>query len=1039
MLRIIKTIITVLFIGTLAHGQDAAVKQGDNGRLEYQKDDLGNRVPDFSYCGYRGASKLLPRARPRIVVYPSGNDDTQRIQAAIDYVSRLKLDSERTRGAVLLSQGEFKVAGQLCLRTSGVVLRGSGAGDGGTTLRATGHGRRALIRAQPQESVDKTGNAKDSFRILDAYVPVGCSSVRLDSTERLSVGVRLEVTHPSSQKWIDALGINRLGWREGTRDIRWERTIKAIEGNQITLDVPFTLAIDRSLCQATVRTSVSTGRIEEVGIEDLALVSDFDLQRPKDEEHAWYGVHMQRVRDAWVSRVQFRHFAGGAVMLGDQTSRITVSDCAAFVPISEIGGYRRYTYFTLGQQCLFLRCWAENGLHDFSVGHVAAGPNAFVNCYAKNAVGDSGPRESIATGVLYDNVRIEGNDLNLMNRWNAPPKTGWSAVNCLLWQCQAATVRCDDPPGGANWAIGIWANPVGDGHFSNLSEFVKPISLYQQQVKERVGNKAATRIGPFLLNPVGATNPSVEQAAKFTAQSVNPATQLIDIIRSKWQITPTSINSVPRLEDVELSSNDSTTTNTNYRLEMKNGWLTANAELIAGDYYTPLWWRGELQQESASHMGPAITRFAPGRHGTGLTDSLEAVAAHMAKENLVGYDHHYGLWYDRRRDDHLMVRRTDGEVVPPFYEQPFARSGQGQAWDGLSRYDLTQFNNWYWARLRAFAKLGEQHGFVLFHNNYFQHNILEAGAHWADSPWRPANNVNETGLPEPPPYIGDKRIFLADQFYDLSNESLRELHRNYIRQCLNNFAAHHNVIQLTSGEYTGPLPFVRFWVDTIIEWEQETGNDAIVALSCTKDVQDAMLADSTRSPYIDVIDIRYWTYTEHGELYAPAGGKHLSPRQHLRRQKPASTSFGSIVRSVREYRSRFPRKAITYNANMHCRAKRDGWAILMGGGSLPNVPRLSTELTTAIVNMKLDERIELNDGQWCLSSDHGYLIYSDREQPARIQLPRDKPWEWCVVDAKSGRTGSFKRSVNGMIPVENGKNIFWARRIDTEENISIRQ
>ena len=47
--------------------------------------------------------------------------------------------------------------------------------------------------------------------------------------------------------------------------------------------------------------------------------------------------------------------------------------------------------------------------------------------------------------------------------------------------------------------------------------------------------------------------------------------------------------------------------------------------------------------------------------------------------------------------------------------------------------------------------LGDECGLVLFHENYFQHNILEAGAHWADCPWRPANNVNDTGLPEPPP------------------------------------------------------------------------------------------------------------------------------------------------------------------------------------------------------------------------------------------------------------------------------------------------
>ena len=118
-------------------------------------------------------------------------------------------------------------------------------------------------------------------------------------------------------------------------------------------------------------------------------------------------------------------------------------------------------------------------------------------------------------------------------------------------------------------------------------------------------------------------------------------------------------------------------------------------------------------------MGHAITRFAPGRAGAGLTDELGEVLAHMRTNHLASYDHHYGLWYDRRRDDHLMVRRADGEVAPPFYEQPFARSGKGTAWDGLSKYDLTKFNVWYWQRLADFAKLCDEQGRVLFHHGYF--------------------------------------------------------------------------------------------------------------------------------------------------------------------------------------------------------------------------------------------------------------------------------------------------------------------------------
>ena len=87
------------------------------------------------------------------------------------------------------------------------------------------------------------------------------------------------------------------------------------------------------------------------------------------------------------------------------------------------------------------------------------------------------------------------------------------------------------------------------------------------------------------------------------------------------------------------------------------------------------------------------------------------------------------------------------EMYGAFYEQPFGRSGQGIAWEGLSKYDLNRPNAWYWARLKEFAEKGGREGLLLFHENYFQHNILEAGAHWVDCPWRSSNNINETDFP----------------------------------------------------------------------------------------------------------------------------------------------------------------------------------------------------------------------------------------------------------------------------------------------------
>jgi hypothetical protein len=281
----------------------------------------------------------------------------------------------------------------------------------------------------------------------------------------------------------------------------------------------------------------------------------------------------------------------------------------------------------------------------------------------------------------------------------------------------------------------------------------------------------------------------------------------------------------------------------------------------------------------------------------------------MKREGAAVFRHHYGLWYDRRRIDHQMIRRPDADVWPPFFEQPFARSGRETAWDGLSRYDLTKYNPWYFGRLSAFAANARQRGLVLINEMYFQHNILESGAHWVDSPWRPANNLNDTGLPEPPPFDGDT-IRMAPEFYDLSHPVRRALHRAYIRHHLDVLGSEHNVIYTLTAENSGPLHFMQFWLDVIADWEGETGRHPLIALSAPKDVQDAILADPERASIIDVIDLTYWFRTDDGHEFAPPGGDQFAPRQHLRQWKGGRPSAASISQMAREYREKHPGKAV---------------------------------------------------------------------------------------------------------------------------------
>jgi len=166
----------------------------------------------------------------------------------------------------------------------------------------------------------------------------------------------------------------------------------------------------------------------------------------------------------------------------------------------------------------------------------------------------------------------------------------------------------------------------------------------------------------------------------------------------------------------------------------------------------------------------------------------------------------------------------------------------------------------------------------------------------------------------------------------------RELHRSYIRNGLETFSENKGVIHLTSAEYTGPLHFVRFWLEVIGEWEKETGKTALTGLSATKDVQDSVLADKNLCSLVDIIDIRYWNYRADGTLYAPKGGQHLAPRQHARLVNPGSRSFESVYRAVSEYRRKFPEKAVICSESNDIRFP---WAVLMAGGSLPTLPEIS--------------------------------------------------------------------------------------------------
>ena len=103
-----------------------------SGKLVYEEDSLGNRLPDFSFVGYHSGEKSIPKVPVLITLEAKQGDNTEHIQNALDELGEITPDKNGIRGALLLKKGIYKVSGELTISHSGIVLRGEGNDVDGT-------------------------------------------------------------------------------------------------------------------------------------------------------------------------------------------------------------------------------------------------------------------------------------------------------------------------------------------------------------------------------------------------------------------------------------------------------------------------------------------------------------------------------------------------------------------------------------------------------------------------------------------------------------------------------------------------------------------------------------------------------------------------------------------------------------------------------------------------------------------------------------------------------------------------------------------
>jgi hypothetical protein len=181
---------------------------------------------------------------------------------------------------------------------------------------------------------------------------------------------------------------------------------------------------------------------------------------------------------------------------------------------------------------------------------------------------------------------------------------------------------------------------------------------------------------------------------------------------------------------------------------------------------------------------------------------------------------------------------------------------------------------------------------------------------------------------------------------------------------------------------------MNFWLEEV----NACDNHHLVALSATKDVQDAVLQDAVHAPMVDVIDIRQWHYRNDGSTYEPKGGESLAPRQHARLIPKGEASCASVYRAVLEYRKAYPQKAVVYNSLMpRVPYNAANWAVFMAGGSFAKVPPVDGvpfyETASSLLPM---ESQSIDDVQWTLgAAGKGYIVYTMNGE-VKLDLSADK-------------------------------------------------
>lgn len=506
-----------------------------DGRLEYHAfSSKGDTLFDASMVGFRNGMDLTGFCEWSVkqTLSPSTHD-TIAIQAAVDEISLLPLNTNGFRGSLFLQSGLYRITNTITIAASGVVIEG--------ILGET------FIEVDSTNQIDAfflDGGFKNHATwgdIVSEYVPVGSRILTLDDASAYSIGDKIGIQVGKNNRWVEKLGIDPAVWPPETYQVRYERCIVDKSGDTILLDIPLVDPLTAEFGFGKV-CKIYDSRIYNIGLQNLTLSSTFDSAVVEydavygitnsycDENHPWKAIHLDNVTDAFVKNIDAYHFGYSLVHLDNNASFVTVSECSSFEPVSKSNvGSRRYTFCVDGQLNLIQDCFSERGRHDYVQQDRTCGPNVFFNCTATNGYDFNEAHQKWGTGGLYDNVSIQGRtSLQATDRRViGEGEHGWAAANQVFFNCTAPVIWVQNVPlpGVNNFVVGgnAWVNDSllagiqsyldnnfpaydpnlsgavsGDGWTEREQGYTSVPSLYLQQVLGRM-NDSDYNILPGIL------------------------------------------------------------------------------------------------------------------------------------------------------------------------------------------------------------------------------------------------------------------------------------------------------------------------------------------------------------------------------------------------------------------------------------------------------------------------------------------------------------------------------------------------------------